>query len=136
MILGWKSPSKYTYALIATVATGIGLNLLRRYENIWETLFQHRGKILASALALALTGGWVLAKATDRDFESSGELDEFVIFVELSSGVKLDVANAVIHQVEARLNQDPPMAHSIRTAVARIEGWSSKLYITLRPRAD
>lgn len=136
MIFGWKGPSKWTYALVATLATGIGLNLLRRYETIWQDLFHNRGKVLAGALALAITGGWVLAKATDRDFESSGELDEFVIFVELSSGVKLDVANAVIHQVESRLNQDPKIARSILTAVARIEGWSSKLYITLRPRAE
>jgi multidrug efflux pump subunit AcrB len=133
MILGWKGPSKWTYALVATLATGIGLNLLRYYETIWESLLKNRGKVLAGALALAIAGGWVLAKATDRDFESSGELDEFVIFVELSSGVKLDVANGVIHQVETRLNQDPPVARSILTAVARIEGWSSKLYITLRP---
>lgn len=136
MVLGWKGPSKWTYALVATVTTGIGLNLLRHYDTLWQDLLKNRGKVLAGALALALTGGWILAKATDRDFESSGELDEFVIFVELSSGVKLDVANAVIHQVETRLNQDPPVAHSILTAVARIEGWSSKLYITLRPRAE
>jgi HAE1 family hydrophobic/amphiphilic exporter-1 len=136
MILGWKGPSKWTYALVATLTTGVGLSLLRRYETIWHDLLKNRGKVLAGALALALAGGWILAKATDRDFESSGELDEFVIFVELSSGVKLDVANSVIHQVETRLNQDPQVARSILTAVARIEGWSSKLYITLRPRAE
>ena len=136
MIFGWKGPTKWTYALIATLATGVGLGLLLRYDTLWQNLFHHRGKVLAGALALALAGGWVLAKATDRDFESSGELDEFVIFVELSSGVKLDVANAVIREVESRLNKDPHVAHSVLTAVARIEGWSSKLYITLRPRAE
>lgn len=136
MIFGWKGPTKWTYALIATLATGVGLGLLLRYDTLWQNLFHHRGKVLAGALALALAGGWVLAKATDRDFESSGELDEFVIFVELSSGVKLDVANAVIREVESRLNKDPHVAHSVLTAVARIEGWSSKLYITLRSRAE
>lgn len=136
LLLGWKGPSKWTYAVVATLTTGIGLNLLRRYDTIWNDLFKNRGKVLAGALALALAGGWILAKATDRDFESSGELDEFVIFVELSSGVKLDVANAVIHQVETRLKQDDQVDRSILTAVARIEGWSSKLYVTLRPRAD
>lgn len=135
-ILGWKGPSKAAYAFLASATTVLGLFLLVRYQTIWPSLFERRGRVLLSALVLAMAGGWILTVATDRDFESSGEMDEFVIFVELSSGVKLDIANTVIRQVETRLNQDPLVSHAILTTVARIEGWSSKLYITLRPRTE
>jgi HAE1 family hydrophobic/amphiphilic exporter-1 len=95
-----------------------------------------RGLVLAAALALTAAGGVIVLRGTERDFQASGELDEFVVFVELSSGARLAVSDAVVKKIEHAIQANPAVGPAVQTLVSRVEGWSSKIYVTLRPRAE
>lgn len=133
---GGKGAGKLFFFLVTAGATAVGLWALRDYRRWWPTLIRHRGVILVGVVVWALTAGLVLFKATERDFQMSGQADEFVIFVELTSGVKLDISNRVVADIEQVLASDLEVAPTIKTAVSRVEGWSSKVYVTLVPRAQ
>jgi multidrug efflux pump subunit AcrB len=49
--------------------------------------------------------------------------------------VKLDISNRVVADIEQVLASDLEVGPTIKTAVSRVEGWSSKVYVTLVPRA-
>lgn len=134
--LGGKTPAKVFFLLTALGLTAAGFALFRGFEGHWRGLFHRRVEILGAALLLAAAATAVIFKATERDFQTSGELDEFVVFLELSSGVRLEVSNAVAAEVEKILDTDPEVSPTIKTAVSRVEGWSSKIYVTLVPRAQ
>ncbi|MBL0249921.1 MAG: efflux RND transporter permease subunit [Elusimicrobia bacterium] len=133
---GGRGGAKAVFLAAAVATTAAGFMALRNYARHWPSVLRHRGAVLSAALLLAATSTLVLFKATERDFQTSGALDEFVVFVELSSGAKLDVSNAVVADIEGVLARDPEVAPAVLTAVSRIEGWSSKVYVTLVPRAE
>lgn len=88
---------------------------------------------MAGGLLIALIAtGW-LYKKLDKEFVGSTEENEFTIFVELPSGAKLDVSDKVVTAVEKTINELPEIQQSVKTAVSRVEGWSSKVYVTLVP---
>jgi HAE1 family hydrophobic/amphiphilic exporter-1 len=66
-----------------------------------------------------------------KEFIGEGGQDEFIIFVELPSGSKLDVSDKVVSAVESEINALPEVKNVIKTVSARVEGWSSKIYVTL-----
>jgi multidrug efflux pump subunit AcrB len=134
--VGQKGGSKAVFCLVTTgLITGAFL-LFRTYARHWPALLQRRLSILAVSGGLTLAAVGVLVWATDRDFQASGELDEFVVFVELSSGAKLSVSNEVIKELEEKIRSHPQVAPCVKTLVSRVEGWSSKVYVTLKPRAE
>lgn len=133
---GGRGGAKIIFFVSAAGVTAAGFWALRDYGRHWASLLRHRGAVLMGAAVLAVGAVLVLFKATERDFQTSGELDEFVVFVELSSGAKLEVSNAVVADIERVVAQDHDIAPAVRTAVSRIEGWSSKVYVTLVPRAQ
>jgi HAE1 family hydrophobic/amphiphilic exporter-1 len=133
---GGRGGAKTVFFIGAAAVTTLGFLALRDYARFWPSVLRHRGAVLVATLLLAVTSTLVLFKATERDFQTSGALDEFVVFVELSSGAKLDVSNAVVTDIERVLASDPEIAPAVLTAVSRVEGWSSKVYVTLVPRAE
>ena len=54
----------------------------------------------------------------------------------MHAGAKLDISDQVVREVEKVLSDTPEIAGVVKTAAARVEGWSSKVYVTLRPRAE
>jgi multidrug efflux pump subunit AcrB len=72
----------------------------------------------------------------EKDMFGSTEQNEFIIYVELPAGAKLDVSDSVVREVERILSDTPDVAETVKTAAARVEGWSSKVYVTLRPRSE
>jgi len=71
-----------------------------------------------------------------KEFLGESQKDEFIIFVELPSGSKLDVSDKVVAAVENEINSLPEVKNVIKTVSARVEGWSSKVYVTLSPGAQ
>lgn len=132
---GFKSGAKSVFLAAAALVVGSGLALLRRYGALHEDIWRRRRGLLAAAGGLTLLAGWVLFRGTERDFQTSGELDEFVVFAELSSGAKLSAADAVVKEIEEKILAHPEAGPCVRTLVSRIEGWSSRIYVTLKPRA-
>ncbi len=96
-----------------------------------------RRRFRAALLILVLlVGTGFLYKYLDKEFVGTTEENEFIIFVELPSGTKLDVSDKVVSEVEKVLNQLPEVQKSVKTSVARVEGWSSKIYVTLLPATE
>ncbi|MBN1587282.1 MAG: efflux RND transporter permease subunit [Candidatus Omnitrophica bacterium] len=60
---------------------------------------------------------------------------QFTIFIELATGVKLDLTDEVVADVEQVL-QDREQFPEIETVSARVEPWSSKIYVKIKPRED
>jgi hypothetical protein len=107
---GGRGGAKAVFFIGGGGDNGGGFLALRNYARHWPSVLRHRGAVLSAALLLAATSTLVLFKATERDFQTSGALDEFVVFVELSSGAKLDVSNAVVADIERVLARDPEVA--------------------------
>jgi HAE1 family hydrophobic/amphiphilic exporter-1 len=104
----------------------------RRLFVRWSAYAMRDQKALFTMMAL-LTG---LCAATylfwmDKDFLGSTEQNEFIIFVELPAGSKLDVSDKVVREVEELLAKVPTVAKHTKSAASRVEGWSSKIYVTL-----
>jgi HAE1 family hydrophobic/amphiphilic exporter-1 len=132
-IAAGPATAKWVLAAAATAAVGAGLWFLPRYEALWPALMAHRKAVTGAALALAVASGAVFTGALERDFDTGGALDEFVIFFELSSGAKMTISDAVVKDAEKRLRNDRLTSRCVKTLVSRVEGWSSKIYITLKP---
>ncbi|MFC1512724.1 efflux RND transporter permease subunit, partial [bacterium] len=60
----------------------------------------------------------------------------FVVFIELASGVQLDIANKVAKETETLIKETKDVSDIIKSMSTKTEGWSTKIYITLMPRAD
>ena len=129
----WAAKTFLTVATAGAVAAGF---LFFRQYGRWEEILRRRFLILGWAGALFLAAAAVLALGTERDFQTSGEADEFVVFVELSSGARLNVSDAVVKDIESAILKDPAVGPCVKTLVSRIEGWSSKVYVTLKPRSE
>lgn len=88
---------------------------------------------LAAATALTV---YVYVALLPKDFLGSTEQNEFVIFVELPAGAKLEVSDQIVGDVEKVLSETPEIAKVVKTAASRVEGWSSKVYVTLNARTE
>lgn len=66
-------------------------------------------------------------KKIDKDFSMGGESNKFTIFIELPSGAKLEKSDETVKIVEDYLSKLP----EVENYSSRIEGWSSKVYVTL-----
>ncbi len=108
---------------------------MRRYRHIVSYFMRKRYRV-ALVLILLVIGSGYLFKFLDKEFIGSQEENEFIIFVELPSGTKLDVSDKVVTEIEKTLNQIPEVQKSVKNSVARVEGWSSKIYVTLVPSIE
>ena len=135
----WLSLGVWAAKILLMAATAgavlAGFLFFRRYGR-WEEILNRRFLILGWAGALFLAASAILALGTERDFQTSGEADEFVVFVELSSGARLNVSDSVVRDIESAILKDPAVGPGVKTLVSRVEGWSSKVYVTLKPRAQ
>lgn len=107
----------------------------RKYRHFVALVMRKRYWI-ALSLVLVLLGCGFLYKHLDKEFVGVTEEDEFIIFVELPSGAKLDLSDKVVSSVEKLLNEIPEVKKAVKTSVARVEGWSSKIYVTLLPKTE
>jgi len=126
--------SVWTVSILGTVMAIAGMTLYPYIRSV-AFLMRHRYKLLAVG-TLVLFNCSVLYKSLDKEFVGSTEENEFIIFVELPSGTKLAVSDKVVGAVEKAVGEIPEIQKSVKTAVARVEGWSSKLYVTLVPQSE
>lgn len=69
------------------------------------------------------------AKTLEKEFIGIAEQNKFTIFVELPTGTKLDVSDRIVKKVEEIAKNVP----EIKNATAKVEPWSSKVYVELNP---
>jgi multidrug efflux pump subunit AcrB len=87
-------------------------------------------------IGMALAAGvsvYLYLTVLEKDFLGTTEQNEFIIYIELPAGAKLDISDQVVRKVEQVLSDTPEVSETVKTAAARVEGWSSKVYVTLRP---
>lgn len=120
--------------LLAGAMGGIGLSLYR-YAQI-AGYFLRKRVWMAGVTALALLDCGILYRAMDKEFAGTTEEKEFTIFVELPSGARLEVSDKIVQGVEKVLTEMPEIQKSVKTSIARVEGWSSKIYVTLVPSSE
>jgi len=101
-----------------------GFALRRRYISIVGLAF------------LFLVSFVVYRNFLEKDYLGTTEQSEFTIFVELPSGAKLEISDQVVSEVESILTTIPEIKAVTKTVTARVEGWSSKVYVTLLPRSE
>jgi HAE1 family hydrophobic/amphiphilic exporter-1 len=111
----------------STAGTGL-TGLQGYYQRILEWILKQRYWILGAVLLAFAASSWSL-KARDKEFIGTTEQNKFTIFIELPTGAKLEVSDQMVAKVEAILKEIP----EIKTASARVEKWSSKIYVELNP---
>jgi HAE1 family hydrophobic/amphiphilic exporter-1 len=108
---------------------------MRKYRGAVAALIRRRYWMGGLVFVLFVASLFIYAKL-DKEFVGKSDENEFTIFVELPSGAKLDVSDKVVGSVEKLLAEVPEIKKSVKTAVARVEGWSSKIYVTLVPSLE
>ena len=73
----------------------------------------------------------LLLKGFDKEFLGQTEQGKFTIFARLEAGAKLDASDEMVKEIESILSQHP----AIENFSSRIEGWSSRIYVSLVPFA-
>jgi len=70
-----------------------------------------------------------LSRKIGREYIGSTEQNKFTIFIEMPTGTKLDITNKTVRRVEDMVKEVP----EVKTFTARVEPWSSKVYVELLP---
>lgn len=105
-------------------------------RHVTSKAVRYRRWVLLGVGVSLLFSGTLYFFALEKEFMGDSEKKEFVIFVELPAGTKLDVSDKVVSAVEAEINAIPEVKNVVKTVSARVEGWSSKIYVTLSPGSE
>lgn len=89
-------------------------------------VFKRRFLIISLAILLFFAAMFVYGKM-GKEYMGTTEQNRFTIFIELPTGAKLDSSDEIVRAVEAMLKEVP----EVKNFTARVEGWSSKVYVDL-----
>lgn len=115
-------------ANITTQTTNILIPLYRLQKKILVFILRRRFLIFGIVLAVFI-GCLFLSTRLGREFIGTTEQNKFTIFIEMPTGAKLDVSDKTVKEVEGLLKEVP----EVKTFTARVEPWSSKVYVELLP---
>lgn len=104
----------------------------RNYRRIMAFAIRYRLRLLIGMFALFGVAMFIFATKVEKEFIGAAEEEDVTIFVELPTGAKLGVSDQVVARVEKILKEVP----EIKTITARVEPWSSKVYVKLKPLAE
>jgi len=111
-----------------------GLHII--YRKTLAFAIRRRYIATASLLFLFFISIFIYIYFLQKDYMGTTEQSEFTIFVELPSGAKLEISDQVVSEVESVLTTVPEIKEVTKTVTARVEGWSSKVYVTLVPQSE
>ena len=111
-------------------------NFYRKYRKTVAFTLRKRYIAIGSLIFLFLLSLLVYRNFLEKDYMGTTEQSEFTIFVELPSGAKLEISDQVVSEVESLLTTIPEIKAVTKTVTARVEGWSSKVYVTLVPQSE
>ena len=69
------------------------------------------------------------SRKLEKEFIGIAEQNKFTVFIEMPTGTRLEVSDKVVSKVEQIVCGFP----EVKTATAKIEPWSSKIYVELFP---
>lgn len=65
----------------------------------------------------------------EKEFIGVAEQNKFTVFIEMPTGTRLEASDKVVKRVEKIMSEVP----EVKSATARVEPWSSKIYAELKP---
>jgi len=98
------------------------------YKKLISFILLFRYLIIA-LVAVACLRVFQEAKKLEREFIGIAEQNKFTVFIEMPTGTKLEISDKVVSQVEQFITRVP----EVKTATAKIDPWSSKIYVELVP---
>ena len=113
---------------VVKITTDILGPLYRWQKKLLMVILRKRVVVFSSILVLFICTLF-LSKLIGREFIGTTEQDKFTVFIEMPTGTKLDVSNQAVKDVENLLKEIP----EVKTFTARVEPWSSKVYVELLP---
>jgi HAE1 family hydrophobic/amphiphilic exporter-1 len=113
---------------VAKQATNVLAPLYRIQKRGLLFILRRRFLVFGAVLLIFLASVF-LSKNLGREFIGTTEQNKFTIFIEMPTGTKLDITNATVRKVEGIVKEVP----EVKTFTARVEPWSSKVYVELLP---
>ncbi|MDD5488249.1 MAG: efflux RND transporter permease subunit [Candidatus Omnitrophica bacterium] len=89
-------------------------------------VFRRRFMIIGIATFLFFVAMFIYGKL-GKEYLGTTEQNKFTVFIELPTGAKLDSSDDIVRNVEEILREVP----EVKSFTARVEGWSSKVYVDL-----
>jgi HAE1 family hydrophobic/amphiphilic exporter-1 len=109
-----------------------GLPLISRFQTLYEKSISVVLSLRYLIVILALVGFIRVlqeSKKLEKEFIGIAEQNKFTIFIEMPTGTRLEVSDRIVKLVEDAVSQRP----EIKSATAKVEPWSSKIYAELVP---
>lgn len=92
---------------------------------------RYRKRVLMVCVLLSLVALFFKSQL-GKEYLGSTEQNKFTAFVEMPTGTKLDISDKIVKKVEALIRTVP----EVKTVSSRVEPWSSKVYVELRPSTE
>lgn len=112
--------------------TSAELPLVSRFRAFYEKSISVALSLRYLIVILALVGFTRVfqeSKKLEKEFIGIAEQNKFTIFIEMPTGTRLEVSDRIVQEVEDAVSQVP----EIKSATAKVEPWSSKIYAELVP---
>ncbi|MCG3205428.1 MAG: Multidrug resistance protein MdtC [Elusimicrobia bacterium] len=103
------------------------------YSQFLPKVLEMKGKFLGGLGLLFLLAVYMFQFHIDKNLSQGDERNEFIVFVELPSGKRMEISDEIVKEVESKIRAHEKTAASIENITTRIEGWSSKVYVGLKP---
>ena len=103
------------------------LKPIYKYQKKTLIWMMRRRTIIVLGVVFFFLAALFLYARIGKEFMGTTEQNKFTIFVELPTGAKLDVSDAIVKRVEDFLKDIP----EVKTFSSRVEAWSSKIYVEL-----
>lgn len=110
--------------------------IVNAYNTVLKKSITYRYRVYAGLFILFSISIYAYMYHIDKEYLASAEQNEFTIFVELPSGTKLDISDKVVAEIEGKLNELPELKKVVKSTQSRVEGWSSKIYVSLLEKKD
>ncbi len=96
------------------------------YKGIISLSLMLRYPVLALCV---MACAWAVGESQklEKEFIGIAEQNKFTIFIEMPTGTKIDVTNAIVQKIEKIVAQTA----DVRASTSKVEPWSSKIYVEL-----
>ncbi|MDP3789621.1 MAG: efflux RND transporter permease subunit, partial [Candidatus Omnitrophota bacterium] len=111
---------------------GLDITKIKKKYRLWLAYVIRRRYFFVAMAVILFIISIFFAKRLDKEFLGQTEQGKFTIFARLEAGAKLDASDLMVKEIEGILAVNP----AIENFSSRIEGWSSRIYVSLLPFAE
>lgn len=111
---------------------GVDMKKTKKIYRKWLAAVIRRRYFAVSMAALIFVISLFIFKHLDREFMGQTEQGKFTIFARLEAGAKLDASDEMVKEIEDILS----LNQAVKNFSSRIEGWSSRIYVSLLPFSE